>query len=64
MADLAWPELEEHFRVWSGGSPPDSICEITVYVDYANKFGNKELVRDYLLDWMSAQNWPDPPTRD
>jgi len=54
MNQIKWPELEEHFRIWTGGFPPDSMHEITVYVDYASPFESREQeVRDYLIDWLA-----------
>lgn len=53
MENEKWPELEEHFRTWTGGFPPDSPHQITVYIDYANPFqGRDEEVREYLSNWL------------
>jgi hypothetical protein len=60
MTTNKWPELEEHFESWTGGFPPSSNEEITVYVDYASKFpGKDDEVREYLEDWMSRLTWED-----
>jgi hypothetical protein len=53
MDSTKWLELEEDFREWTGGFPPDSPHEITVYIDYASKFpGRDEEVRRYLNAWQ------------
>ncbi|MDX1945736.1 MAG: hypothetical protein SFU86_10100 [Pirellulaceae bacterium] len=53
MNNDKWPELEDDYRKWTGGFPPDSPHEITVYIDYANPFeGREDDVRDYLTDWL------------
>lgn len=52
MDSQQWIELENHFQEWSGGTPPESEHEVTVYVDYASPFNDDELVRNYLIDWL------------
>lgn len=45
--------LKEDFRKWSGGFPPESQCEVTVYLDYAIALDvDKAEARRTLLDWM------------
>lgn len=52
MAQKKWPELEEDFETWSGGFPPESEDQVTVYVDYRNPFrGRADEVRKYLMNW-------------
>ena len=57
MALDIWRELENDFLKWSGGFPPESTHQITVYVDYANPFAFSELhVTAYLREWMTRAN--------
>ncbi len=52
MIAYKWLELEKDFESWSGGFPPESEYQITVYVDYASPFQSRdEDVRGYLVDW-------------
>jgi hypothetical protein len=52
MTEEKWRELEEDFRTWSGGFPPESEFQIIVYIDYANPFPDREQkVKEYLMDW-------------
>ena len=54
MTEQKWTELEDDFLEWSGGTPPDSMHQVTVYVDYANPFDDVDLVRSYLIDWLTS----------
>lgn len=46
-------EIKAHFERWSGGFPPDSDDQITVYIDYAREDdADAEDVRDILKTWM------------
>jgi hypothetical protein len=51
-------ELKKHFREWSGGWSPESMCEITVYVDYAMRtdLGTEDEVREALIEWIEADD--------
>jgi len=53
MQTEIWTELEQDFESWSGGFPPESEHEIVVYVDYANPFGRRTDVFEYLLQWLA-----------
>lgn len=47
--------IKEDFGSWSGGFPPESPDQITVYVDYALDLGiDPNDARRMLLDWMNA----------
>jgi hypothetical protein len=47
-----WLELEEDFRTWSGGFPPESEDQVIVYMDYRNPFQERvDEAREYLMDW-------------
>lgn len=54
--------LRKHFQSWSGGFPPDSEHEITVYVDYArlSRFDPDE-TREALRKWASEEWGLEPP---
>jgi len=51
--------LKERFLDWSGGCPPDSEHEITVYIDYVHGSDADDAneVRKMLRDWMEEQNF-------
>ncbi len=57
-------KLKEHFLEWSGGCPPESNYQITVYVDYAAEIEDDEFVREALRDWMNEDFDFDPPNSD
>lgn len=45
--------IKEDFSTWSGGFPPESDAQITVYIDYASsKDWDDDKVRELLRDWM------------
>jgi hypothetical protein len=50
--------LKEDFRSWSGGFSPESVYQITVYVDYAmnTDLGTPEEIREALLDWIGSDD--------
>ncbi|MBS0207889.1 MAG: hypothetical protein JSS27_02945 [Planctomycetes bacterium] len=51
--------LKKHFLSWSGGNPPESDDEITVYVDYGkSKEFDYEETRNVLYEWMLGH--PEP----
>ena len=57
-------ELKAAFLEWSGGFPPESLDQITVYIDYGLSVGvDPLLARQSLEAWMqedeSSQN-PQP----
>ena len=57
MTDDQIRELKKHFREWSGGWPPESDYQITVYVDYASNVNwDDEEVREALRDWMESDD--------
>ena len=52
--------IRADFLAWSGGFPPDSDDQITVYVDYAaHTDWDSNEVRRLLEDWMQE---PDDKT--
>jgi len=55
MNETKRQELIEDFLQWSGGFPPESEHQITVYIDYALKpeFNPTE-AREALVDWMDC----------
>jgi hypothetical protein len=45
--------IREDFETWSGGFPPESDEQITVYIDYASsKDWDDDEVRELLRAWM------------
>lgn len=47
--------LRSSFLAWSGGFPPESAEQVTVYVDYARDVDiDPDEARDALLEWMQA----------
>ncbi len=47
--------LKKNFREWSGGFPPESDHQITVYCDYAaSSKWDKNEVREALDDWYES----------
>lgn len=45
--------IREDFFTWSGGFPPESDAQVTVYIDYASsKDWDDNEVRAMLRDWM------------
>jgi hypothetical protein len=47
-------DVQKDFEAWSGGFPPESDDQITVYIDYALPKGNDpEEVRAFLRNWMN-----------
>lgn len=45
--------LKSHFQEWSGGFPPESPDQVTVYVDYARDSDlDPDETREVLLGWM------------
>jgi hypothetical protein len=56
---LAQAETEEKkdFRNWSGGFPPESEEQITVYLDYAAAAdADPEDLRGILREWMEQES--------
>lgn len=55
MDDAMLARLKQTFREWSGGFPPDSSHEVTVFIDYAmeSEFDAFE-ARVQLLEWMAT----------
>lgn len=51
--------ITEHFLTWSGGVPPESRSEVTVYVDYARRSSwDPDAVTRFLIEWMCApEEW-------
>ena len=48
--------IKSDFLEWSGGFPPESEDQITVYVDYADPSGQgTEDVRRTLRAWMNDE---------
>jgi hypothetical protein len=46
-------DLKADFLSWSGGFPPDSPEQVTVYIDYALAAdADPEAARGLLLEWM------------
>jgi hypothetical protein len=46
-------DLKADFLIWSGGFPPDSPEQVTVYMDYAISVDvDPDFARQTLLDWM------------
>ena len=62
MIDELTQTVRRDFEEWSGGFPPESEYQITVYVDYARCIENAELVREILRDWM-GEEWGIEPLR-
>lgn len=57
MTEPKLNELKQHFRAWSGGFPPESECQITVYIEYAMQNGfDADDVREALREWMNGDN--------
>jgi hypothetical protein len=55
--------VKEDFSKWSGGFPPESDHQITVYVDYARSIENDaEDVREMLREWLCSDE-DGPPVR-
>jgi hypothetical protein len=54
-------ELKEHFLKWSGGLPPESDYQITVYIDYAAEVKDEELVREVLRAMMNEDSFEFAP---
>jgi hypothetical protein len=45
--------VKADFLSWSGGFPPESDYQITVYIDYVGPVGtDPDEVREFLTDWM------------
>jgi hypothetical protein len=55
--------LVKDFTAWSGGFPPESDHQITVYLDYAlpQDFDKEEAAR-FLEDWYASGE--DEPPKD
>jgi len=52
--------LKAHFLEWSGGFPPASPEQVTVYIDYAiSTREGPDAAREVLLEWMQEE-----PTAD
>ncbi|MCC7292627.1 MAG: hypothetical protein IT449_11260 [Phycisphaerales bacterium] len=46
--------LTRDFLDWSGGFAPESLHQLTVYLDYAlDPSLEREDARDYLIAWMN-----------
>jgi hypothetical protein len=55
-------ELKKDFQEWSGGFPPESPEQVTIYVDYASHAdSDQEFVRRTLTDWMQQESLADHP---
>ena len=49
--------LKRHFLDWSGGFEPESLDQITVYVDYAcSVLLNPEEAKRTLITWMNSDS--------
>lgn len=54
MTDAEQSALREDFLTWSGGFDPESMHQITVYLDYACESSlDREGARDFLITWMN-----------
>lgn len=48
--------LKQDFADWSGGFPPDSTEQITVYIDYSLSAQiDPEEARQVLVEWMQHE---------
>jgi hypothetical protein len=57
MDQDAVQQLKEDFLEWSGGFPPESNDQITVYVDYARTLDLlEEDTREVLRQWMLSED--------
>ena len=55
MTECERKALIEDFQQWSGGFPPESDYQITVYIDYALAKWNPEWARRVLQDWLDRE---------
>lgn len=56
MNETKRQELIEDFLQWSGGFPPESEHQITVYIDYALQADfHPNQARDALFHWMQDE---------
>jgi hypothetical protein len=56
----SYANLKANFLEWSGGFPPESPAQVTVYIDYAmSAHEDPDVARDVLLEWMQEE-----PTAD
>ncbi len=56
MDTVALTALKKDFAEWSGGFPPDSLEQITVYIDYTLPVGtNPDEARQSLIGWMDQE---------
>ncbi len=54
MTDELAEKVREHFRIWSGGCPPESEFEIIVYIEKACPLNlDEQELRDMLREWMN-----------
>ena len=57
MSDTLANTFRSDFLVWSGGFPPESVCQIYVYIDYARPNDTDENdVREILTAWMNQDS--------
>jgi hypothetical protein len=55
--------LAKDFMEWSGGFPPESDHQITVYLDYALPAGfDRQEANEFLTDWYASSE--DEPPQD
>jgi hypothetical protein len=48
--------IKADFAEWSGGFPPESPEQVTVYIDYAcPNTADSTLIREILLAWMQQE---------
>ena len=56
--------IQRDFEEWSGGFPPESEWQITVYLDYAlNVEIDREVALSVLQSWASEENLGPPSTQ-
>jgi hypothetical protein len=57
MTEQRWQEIQADFRAWSGGFPPESKYQVTVYIDYAGPQDiDENELRRALYDWMVSDD--------
>ena len=62
MNQLYVSELKAAFLDWSGGFPPESPDQITVYIDYGMSVEmDPVLARQALEAWMQEEETPQNP---
>ena len=61
MDERTTHEIKKHFRIWSGGFPPESDHQIYVYIDAAKTVDvPDEELWDLLRTWMNEDESLDP----